>query len=108
MPLARSVSIASITAPYSTSTSALMMTIFSFFSSSTCSMRRGRSCSATCTALTNSRLSAVIASTVCSCVSGFSEVLVAIGSVTGDALLQQRSHDHHDDEQHQHDVHERA
>ena len=48
-----------------------------------------------------------MATTVWSCVSGFSAVLIARGSVTGDALLQQGGDDHHDDQQHQHHVHER-
>ena len=45
--------------------------------------------------------------TVWSCVSGFSALLVAMRQRDVDALLEQRRDDHHDDEQHQHDVDER-
>ena len=108
MPLARSSSIASITALYSTSSSALMMTMRSFLSSRISSTRRRRSSlrhrhgvDEEPLVRSRSRRPSGPASRASRC------VLAATRQLDADALLQQRRHDHHDDEQHQHDVDER-
>src|SRR2546421_630149 len=73
---------AAITAPYSTSSSALMRTIFSFWFSMISLTRVASSPSLTGLALMYSSLFLPMAITVWPCVSGLSTVFAAIGSFT--------------------------
>src|SRR6185295_7212271 len=82
IPAWRSWSIAAITAPYSTSSSALMRTIFSLEFSSSSLTLAAISPSCTALALRYIDLSLPMATTVWPCTSGLSTVLVAVGSLT--------------------------
>src|SRR4029079_17785077 len=82
MPAWRSWSIADMTAPYSTSSSALMRTTFSLAFSRSSLIFDAISPSCTGLAFTYIDLSLAIATTVCPCTSGLSTVLLAWGSFT--------------------------
>src|SRR5581483_5604208 len=81
-PAWRSWSIAVMTAEYSTSSSALMRTTFSFWFSRISLIFVPSSCSLTGLAFRYIALSLLMATTVCPCVSGLSTVLFAFGKVT--------------------------